>query len=93
LWGPTTNNRETNKVLQHTGKPLPEAMWILVDLANGNRGSHNYLWWFDTRKQALDFLSHHNKLYNHAQLAGPFKFKSASSPEPKKIKKSIKNIG
>lgn len=69
------NKCEAAKLTEYSGK-LPESIWILIDTSNGDRRTNNYLWWFETRKLALEFLKHHNKLYLHARLVGPFKYLS-----------------
>ncbi len=37
---------------------LPKGMefWIVFDKSNGDYQSNRYLWWFDSKQEALDFL-------------------------------------
>jgi hypothetical protein len=46
-------------------------MWVLIDLSNSNPGSHNYLWWFETKKQAVEHKRRQRKLKHAARLSAP----------------------
>lgn len=52
-----------------------QTIWILVDTSNSNLRSKNYLWWFETRELAREFLAHHRATYpDGATLVGPFRY-------------------
>ena len=34
-------------------KPKGKEIWVLFDLSNGDAMSKRYLWWFDTREEAM----------------------------------------
>lgn len=68
---------------KHFAAPT-KTIWILVDASNSNQRSKNYLWWFETRQLARDFLAHHKALKDvpgtygsPSNLIGPFKYKQA----------------
>ena len=51
---------------------LPEGhIWIMFDLSNGHPGSHQYAWWFRTKREALAHKKHINKLKFHADISEP----------------------
>jgi hypothetical protein len=61
-------------------KVPPKKMWILLDVSNGHYPTTNYMWWFKTKKEALEKKKEHDdiRLGHRPQLAkliGPFKYK------------------
>jgi len=61
-------------IIQLRTMPLPKKIWILIDSSNSNPNSSNYLWWFETKKIAEDFIKHHNTIKHHSDLEGPFPY-------------------
>jgi hypothetical protein len=60
--------------MTHDNLPAKPTIWLLFDIDNGHRGSHHYVWWFDSRQQARDFKEHHLGLRPHkntTDLVGP----------------------
>ena len=51
-----------------------QTIWCLFDLDNNRPGSHNYVWWFESREQARKFKREHVKLKHHARLSAPIRF-------------------
>lgn len=52
---------------------LPKHMkfWVIFDMSNGDSGSRRYVWWFDTKKAALEHLKHQRSNPNNAELSEP----------------------
>ena len=46
-------------------------VWFLFDLSNGHAPVKRYVWWFDTKKDALAFLKHHNRSPHASELSEP----------------------
>jgi len=59
--------------MNHDNLPRRNPIWLLFDLDNGHRGSHHYVWWFDSRKLAREFKEHHiaSKNPHKTELVGP----------------------
>jgi hypothetical protein len=53
--------------------PKGKTFWILFDVDNGHEPIKHYCWWFNTFKQATDFMVWHNKQKFAAKLVGPRK--------------------
>ena len=51
--------------------PSTKTIWLLFDLSNGHMVSRRYLWWFETRREAMDHRREQHKLRNHARLSLP----------------------
>ncbi len=47
--------------MKHDNLPKRNPIWLLFDLDNGHRGSHHYVWWFDSRKEAREYKTWHDK--------------------------------
>lgn len=57
---------------------LPKGeVWLVFDLSNGDSTSRRYVWWFDSRKEARRFISHHKTLKYASTLSTPLKFVSS----------------
>ena len=56
------------------GKPI----WLMFDTANGDKSTYRYVWWFESRKKALEYKQEQNKRFKQGKLnyyvVGPFKF-------------------
>jgi hypothetical protein len=49
----------------------PKSCWLLFDESNSNENSKNYVWWFETKKLAVNFLDNHNRIFpDGARLTG-----------------------
>lgn len=57
-------------------KTLPHTLWILIDRDNGHEGSRRYLWWFETRQQAIDHRKTQNANPRNARVIGPYRFRA-----------------
>lgn len=57
------------------GELAPKVAWIVFDMDNGDPGSHRYVWWFPTRREAREKVREHERNYpQYARLAGPLKY-------------------
>jgi hypothetical protein len=55
-------------------KRVPKVIWVLFDLDNGHWPHKQYIWWFPTRRAALDYLREHREVPTNAWLSGPYKY-------------------
>lgn len=60
--------------LKHENLPSKKHIWVLFDIDNGHRGAHHYLWWFETKKQAIEHKRHQKAMAYGARLVGPVKW-------------------
>ena len=49
-------------------------IWLLFDTSNGHAPTRRYVWWFDTRKDAVREKKWKNSNEENVKLAGPFRF-------------------
>jgi len=58
---------------QHDNLPKKTLIWLLFDIDNGHGGSHHYVWWFESRRQAREFKARHLASPNphKTDLVGP----------------------
>lgn len=50
------------------------ACWLVFDLDNGNPGSRQYVWWFETRQAAREHIAWQKAQEYSAELSRPMKF-------------------
>lgn len=55
--------------------PKNKFIYVLFDLSNGDVLTRRYLWWFDTRKQAMEHRKEQKKMKYGADLSMPVKVK------------------
>ena len=56
--------------------PKNKSLWLCFDLSNGHKRSHRYVWWFDSRKDAMAHRRWQKKsLVFAAKLSMPVKVK------------------
>lgn len=65
----------------------PSEMWVLFDIDNGDFPAKNYMWWFTSRKKALEHKREQRFHPNAATLIGPFKYEGESVPTEKLIER------
>lgn len=54
---------------------LPDhPIWLLFGLSNGHAPTKRYVWWFDTKRDALRYRAHHYTYPNAAPLSKPVRF-------------------
>ena len=53
--------------------PRYKSFWVLFDLANGHKAKGRYLWWFDTRKDAMAHRKFQHKDPSNVRLSMPVK--------------------
>jgi hypothetical protein len=62
-------NKKINR--EHWSLPKGKKFWVLFDIVNGGKEARRYLWWFDTKKEAMEHKKwQHAKEYG-AKLYGP----------------------
>lgn len=61
--------REGGEVSEYL--PKNKSIWLLFDLANGHRRSRRYLWWFDSRKDAMAHRKEQHAMPHGARLSFP----------------------
>lgn len=49
-------------------------VWLVFDLNNGHAPTKRYVWWFDTRKAALEHIRFQRKNEFAAKLSRPMRF-------------------
>lgn len=54
--------------------PKTNVIWLLFDLDNGHQVTKHYVWWFNTRQDARNFLKFHNQQPFAAKLTGPIQY-------------------
>ena len=65
--------------------PTNRPIWLVFDLSNGHAPVKRYVWWFDTRKDALAHIKHQRRHINNAPVSAPVRFKPTKM-KPKPLK-------
>lgn len=62
-------------ILNKQWVPPQKWMWVVYDLCNGDKETHEYLWRFSSKSKAQAFISHHLATYPEygVDLSRPFK--------------------
>lgn len=51
-----------------------KTIWLLFDLSNGEQeGTSGYVWWFNSKRKALNHKKHHEEMKYSARLGKPTK--------------------
>ncbi len=53
--------------------PTGDHAWVLFDTGNGHKGLYRYLWWFNTRREALAHRKSQNAVKGNARLSRPYR--------------------
>lgn len=60
---------------QHSHMPKKNRpIWVMFDLDNGDKKSRRYLWWFETKKAAIEHRKWQMFLTYGASLSEPEKY-------------------
>lgn len=63
------------RVVGASGEYIPKRpIWLVFDLANGHSGSHRYVWWFDTRREAREWSKHHLSMRGAYNISRPIRW-------------------
>lgn len=54
--------------------PKRRVAWLVFDLSNGHRGAHRYVWWFDTKRDALEHIRDQRLHRWAADLSDPVRY-------------------
>lgn len=54
--------------------PLNRPIWLVFDLNNGHAPVKRYVWWFDTKTDALKHIKHQKRIEHSAELSKPYLF-------------------
>jgi hypothetical protein len=49
-------------------------IWLVFDKSNGHTGSRRYVWWFETKKQAIEWSKNHLKNKSAYDISRPMKW-------------------
>ena len=60
--------------MSHGIKELPKELWCMFDVDNGAYPSKNYVWWFETLKEARDHRIDQMAIPNCAKITRPIKY-------------------
>jgi len=63
-------------------------IWLVFDLANGHKPSRRYVWWFDTKKQAYDWIND-PAIDLKYEISKPTKFNTAENIDYSKLNKKL----
>lgn len=55
-------------------KKYPKECWLVFDISNGDELSKRYVWWFDTKQQADNYIEEQRERDFAAELNGPIKY-------------------
>jgi hypothetical protein len=50
-------------------------IWLVFDQSNGHKPSRRYVWWFDTKKQAKEWIDEHIKNEHAYDVSIPVRWK------------------
>ena len=50
-------------------------IWLVFDQSNGHKPSRRYAWWFDTKKQAIEWSKEHLKRDHAYDISKPVRWK------------------
>lgn len=50
-------------------------IWLVFDQSNGHKPSRRYVWWFDTKKQANEWIKEHLDNANAYDISEPVRWK------------------
>ena len=51
-----------------------QTIWLLFDLNNGHKPVKRYVWWFDTKKEAVVHKKFQERNDNNAKLSEPIEY-------------------
>ena len=50
-------------------------IWLVFDQSNGHKPSRRYVWWFDTKKQAIEWSKEYLNNVNAYDISKPLRWK------------------
>jgi len=77
--------------------PIPKEIWVCYDIDNGagierRPGAKHYVWWFGSRREALQQMKEHHKNKLYTRLIGPFRYIAEIDLVVKTSKKKIRVV-
>lgn len=68
--------KRDNKIIIPGGEYFPnKPIWLVFDQSNGHKPSRRYVWWFDTKKDAIKWSCFHSQQSNSHPISKPIKFR------------------
>lgn len=65
-----------DKVIIPGGEYFPnKPIWLVFDQSNGHKPSRRYVWWFDTKKDAIEWSDFHSQQSYSYPISKPVKFR------------------